>query len=295
MFYSHVQNKPDKIAIKFNECALTYKQLFQKAYNVAQILHCHGVGTGKIAGIMTNHSIESVVGIIGILMTGAAYLPIDPLYPTSRIDYMLGDCCVTVLLHSAELPTGLYIKGTTICLNNLETRNDEFIDLSMTLNPDDLAYVIYTSGSTGNPKGVMISHESLANYIMWAKNEYIKYENEIFPLFTSLAFDLTITSIFLPLAIGGCILVYRDNQPGDALIRILDENLCTIIKLTPSHLIMVSDKDYSKSNIHTIIVGGEILSKKTAQSAVNAFKDNVSIYNEYGPTETTIGCTCFKF
>ncbi|WP_344931117.1 AMP-binding protein, partial [Aquimarina addita] len=155
--------------------------------------------------------------------------------------------------------------------------------------PNHLAYVIYTSGSTGKPKGVMIEHDNLMNYLSFAMCNYGKdFDTYNFPLFTSLSFDLTQTSIYLTLITGGQLSVSTNENVHIVLGDILNNKHIDSIKLTPSHLHFL--KDINNSTLTKVIVGGEKL-ESTILDNLNFSNSNIEFYNEYGPTETTIGCT----
>ena len=160
----------------------------------------------------------------------------------------------------------------------------------------DMAYIIYTSGTTGKSKGVVINHRNLVNYLVWGARQYISRENCYFPLCTSISFDLTVTSIFLPLLTGNTIDVYENDQPGLAVLDLFKRDAADIVKLTPSHLKMLQyERVQNKSNVKKLIVGGEALESDLAGAIYNLFSQQVDIYNEYGPTEATVGCMIYKF
>jgi non-ribosomal peptide synthetase component F len=204
---------------------ITYRELNERSHQLARLLMQKGVKPDTIAGIMLNRSLEAVVGILGILEAGGAYLPIDPDYPEERINFMLADSEAKVLL--AAPGTGIKAgieqefeqpRGLPLQLINLR-------DIPSTLtspptcqvSPANLAYIIYTSGSTGKPKGVMVEHRNIVNYTWFAIKNYVKQEPVNFPLFTSLSFDLTVTSIFTPLLSGNTIVVY-EGESKESLI-----------------------------------------------------------------------------
>jgi tyrocidine synthetase-3 len=178
-------------------------------------------------------------------------------------------------------------EGNSKEANNLET----------ICTPGDLAYIIYTSGTSGKPKGAMIQHRGLVNYIWWASKTYIRNENLNFPLYTSISFDLTITSIFTPLITGNTIIVYREQERDFLLEKIIDENRVGVVKLTPSHLKLIREKimDRRLSSIKCFIVGGESLEYNLAREIHRKFYGGIEIYNEYGPTETVVGCMVYRF
>src|SRR3989454_630158 len=165
------------------------------------------------------------------------------------------------------------------------------------VSPSSLAYVIYTSGSTGTPKGVMIEHRSLVNYIWWAKDQYSRGERLVWPLFSSLAFDLTVTSIFTPLISGGVIVVVREDpgMPGMAIFKVIADGGVDIVKLTPAHLAMIKDMNLRATRIRKLIVGGEDFKTELARQITQNFGRPVEIYNEYGPTEATVGCMIHRY
>ena len=151
------------------------------------------------------------------------------------------------------------------------------------------------SGSTGQPKGVAISHRSLVNYTQWASRVYVQNDTLAFPLYSSLAFDLTVTSIFTPLITGNRIIVYRQEGRDSALFDILRDNKVGVLKLTPSHLALIKDDDHGASMIKRLIVGGEALETETARQVHESFGGAVEVLNEYGPTEATVGCMLHKY
>ncbi len=158
-----------------------------------------------------------------------------------------------------------------------------------------MAYIIYTSGSTGKPKGTMIKQRGLVNYITWADKVYVKNESLDFPLYSSFSFDLTVTSIFTPLISGNKIVVYKDQEDEPIIRQVFKENKVGIVKLTPAHLSMIKEIDNSNSSIKRLILGGEDLKAELAKEVYESFNKNVEIYNEYGPTETVVGCMLYKY
>ena len=161
--------------------------------------------------------------------------------------------------------------------------------------PEDTAYVIYTSGTTGKPKGAMITHQGLVNYLWWAKKVYLNGEKLDFPLYSSLSFDLTVTSVFLPLISGGKLVIYDDTDKAFLLNKVMEENRVDIIKLTPTHLKLLTELQKTNSRIKKLIVGGEQLRTDLAKRIYESFGGDIEIFNEYGPTETVVGCMIYKF
>jgi amino acid adenylation domain-containing protein len=284
--------------------SITYKELNNKSNQLAHLLIEKGVQPDTIVGLMMERSIEMIIGILGILKAGGAYLPIEPDYPDERIKFMLADSGANVLVTTSTLTEE--VKK----LRSLEVKrifqiifvdSYEFTDISpshlLTFSPSSsLAYIIYTSGSTGKPKGVMVEHKSLVNYVCWAMKQYIDGKGSIFPLYTSISFDLTVTSIFLPLISGNRVMIYPEDENQLAVLKVIEESGVDIVKLTPSHLGILSTEMKTKnSRINTFIVGGEKLESTLALDIHNRFPGNPAIYNEYGPTEATVGCMIYKF
>lgn len=297
IFEKQVFDTPDRIAVSFKNKQLTYSELNERANRLAWRLRSKGVFQETVVGIMTSHSIETIVAILGVLKAGGAYLPIDCSYPNERIKYMIMDAGISIILSNKDIKEKL--TGQQIEIINLL---DEHSYSQDNHNPGrisfdaekSLAYIIYTSGSTGTPKGTMVEQRGLVNYICWAKKTYVKSMEDVFPLYSSLSFDLTVTSIFTPLISGNEIIIY-DDEKEFPLYSILKDNRATIVKLTPSHLSLIKDIDNSKSSIRAFIVGGEDLRCDLALSIHKNFNANIEIYNEYGPTETVVGCMIYKY
>nr|WP_309245933.1 non-ribosomal peptide synthase/polyketide synthase [Bacillus glycinifermentans] len=294
LFEEQAEKTPELTAVVFGDDKLTYRELNEKSNQLARYLREKGVGPDTIVAIMAERSLEMMVGIMGILKSGGAYLPIDPEYPKERIEYMLDDSGAEIIL--VDKKTGaigqrqeaVYLDGgfDSLSADRLEPAGD----------PDSLAYIIYTSGSTGKPKGTMIRQRGLVNYITWADQVYVQGEKLDFALYSSVAFDLTVTSIFTPLISGNKVIVYQHSDDGEPVIRkVFKDKKAGIVKLTPSHLSLVRDLDGSGSSIKRLIVGGEDLKSELAKEISGRFQSKIEIYNEYGPTETVVGCMIYQY
>ncbi|XBO87556.1 amino acid adenylation domain-containing protein [Bacillus licheniformis] len=294
LFEEQAEKTPELAAVVSGNDKLTYRELNEKSNQLARYLRDKGVKADTIVAIMAERSPEMMVGIMGILKAGGAYLPIDPDYPEERIKYMLEDSGAAIILvdHKQDLGT-LHQEAVELTGDFSSFPAD---NLEPTGNADSLAYIIYTSGSTGKPKGVMIRQRGLVNYITWADRVYVQGEQLDFALYSSIAFDLTVTSIFTPLISGNRVIVYQDSGDGEPLIRkVFRDKKTGIVKLTPSHLSLVKDMDQSQSSIKRLIVGGEDLKTELAKEITERFHHNIEIYNEYGPTETVVGCMIYQY
>ena len=284
-FIHQVSHSPDRIAIVEGDRSWTYADIGRLTASVAS-----HTPPGSVIGVALPRSMAAVVTMMGILRGGGAYVPIDPRWPGDRIRFMVEDAKCSLVITDSVLDLGV----PTMTFDDASaprTRDDD------SAGPEDLAYVLYTSGSTGTPKGVMIERRSLANYVSWAREFYGRGEPLTFPLFTPLTFDLTVTSVFVPLTSGGAIRVYPEPEVG-ADLTVLDvfaDDSVDIVKLTPSHLALLPPDRRSGRRISQLILGGEDLTTAAARRTSDMFNGDVSIHNEYGPTEATVGCVIHTY
>ncbi|WP_243649493.1 amino acid adenylation domain-containing protein [Baia soyae] len=295
LFEEQVKSTPNRIAVSCRNESLTYEELNRKANQLARVLVGSGIGRDSIVGIFADHSLHLPVAILGILKTGAAYVPIDVQTASGRMEEILRDSGASALLTNREVLKDVGFMGTVINFQDEQWYTGDSSNLQVTCSPNDLVYMIYTSGSTGKPKGVMIEHRGLVNYVWWAQKMYVKEIDDSFALYSSLAFDLTVTSIFTPLIGGNQIRVYPENDENFVLYDILEDNQVSIIKLTPAHLSLLQEKTFPHSTVKRLIVGGEELKGSLAQSIQDVFHGQIEILNEYGPTETVVGCMIHRF
>ena len=292
LFEEQVKKTPYDIAVNFEDETLTYKELNNKANYLAKVLREKGVRNNTIVGIMLEPSKEMIIGIMAILKAGGAYMPIDPKYPNERKEYMLQNSKAELLIVKEKVNFNFSKEIITINEKEIDTLEENLKAIS---GPEDLVYIIYTSGSTGRPKGVMIKERGLVNYITWASKNYLRGDKLDFPLYSSFAFDLTVTSIFTPLVTGNSIRIYFEKDNEILIRRIFEENKVGIVKLTPAHLNLIKDMNNKESSIKRLIVGGEDLKVQLAKEIDESFGHDIEIYNEYGPTETVVGCMIHKY
>lgn len=296
---AQVERTPDHIAVAVGRVRLTYRELNISANILAWRLRKIGVGPEVRVGIYLNRNIELIVALLAVLKAGGAYLPLDPEYPPERLSRIVDDSGLTVLLSEKDLPP-LHAKHRARSINvDLETlRTSEYEpDTLPTIPHESAAYILYTSGSTGYPKGVVVTHLGLANYLRWANEYYRPQKMQCTPIHTSIAFDLTITSIYLPLLSGGRIELLGFAPGADSLRAFWGTNeTFGVVKLTPAHLQLLSsnispEPDWKATP--TFVVGGDALSYEQAEFWRRKYP-SARIINEYGPTEATVGCSIYE-
>ena len=294
---AQAHRSPDSVAVSSADVSLTYRELYRRANQLAHALRQRNVGPGSRVGILLRHSVETIVAIVGVLKAGAAYVPLDPDYPVARLRHYLDSADVRVVLTTSDLAPLVGESRIALSVDAASTLLEAFStdgpDVPVT--SDDPAYVIYTSGSTGLPKGIVIPHKALVNYVQWANAVYLDSVPQNFALHSSLTFDLTVTSIFTPLTTGGTVVAYPVRGGEPPILDVLRENRADIVKLTPSHLALVAEQGLTPSRLKTFIVGGENLDAALARRVHDQFGGHVAIFNEYGPTETTVGCMIHRF
>jgi len=296
LFEDQVLKTPFNTALICENNSLTYQELNEKANSLAHFLRSKEIGSGSIVGIMVNRSLEMIIGILAIIKTGAAYLPIDPEYPEDRIKYMLEDSKTDILLVNKKL-SSLDISSCekiNISLNSFIYSSYSKEDLCLSGKPDSLIYLIYTSGSTGKPKGVMLTHKNINNFIIGMKKEIDFIPSKTMISLTTICFDIFVLEIWASLLSGMKIVLANEseqNVPSKVNSLCLKHNV-DMIQTTPSRFnILLSDTsslDYFK-NLKDILVGGEPLSESLLTNFKNLTKAN--IYNVYGPTETAVWST----
>lgn len=293
-FKLQAEKNPNSIVLQSTAETLTYGNLNHKVDVLANYLVSKGVQEGNKVALHLHRSTDYVISVLSILKIGAVFVPIATDQPLERVKYIVNQAKCSYILSQKELP--LEIAFTNLNLFHWSKPQQE--DFKFKIPSDNqLSYILFTSGSTGNPKGVAISNGALNNYLHWAKKTYEVDDKSIFPLFTSIGFDLTITSLFLPLISGGKMIIYpeKESGPDTSLLDVVTDNLVNTIKLTPSHLSLLADRDMSTSKIDIMILGGEDLKTALAKKVKDQFHPQLRIFNEYGPTEATVGCIYTEF
>jgi acyl-coenzyme A synthetase/AMP-(fatty) acid ligase len=269
---------------------LTYRQLSKLSDAVAHRLHEAGVGPGSVVGLLADRTPAVVAALWGILKAGAAYLPLESSQPDQRLISLVAAAEATVCL--APRSSLDRLRGCSAIALEDVLEYDGPASLHRPA-PRDPAYVIFTSGSTGAPKPVTVSHANLGAYASWAVPRYGIDADTRFAVFTSLAFDLTATSVFLPLLVGGALVLRPEAVSSWSLTELVESGTVNTLKLTPAHLDLIGRLPVRPAGFRALIVGGEQLRTAVASRASEQF--GCRIFNEYGPTEATIGCIVHEF
>ncbi|WP_157651486.1 non-ribosomal peptide synthetase, partial [Burkholderia ubonensis] len=295
MFEAQVARTPDAPALVTDSSLMTYADLNARANALAhQLVNHYGVGPESLVGIMLDRSEAMIVAILGVLKAGAAFVPLDTAYPAERINHILGDTGLSLLLtQSSQLAQWYEYAGVTLLLDQELPGWTPLPDNPpRRAAPEHLAYVIYTSGSTGKPKGCLLEHRNLAHYISWAVGYYFpEGETGSFGLYSSLCFDFTLTNVFCPLVRGKSLRIYPQSESIDTTLARMFQPGSGVdtLKLTPTHIHLLEYMNLGRSGVRKVIVGGEELTPQHI-ATLRKIDPAIEIYNEYGPTEATVGC-----
>jgi amino acid adenylation domain-containing protein len=296
LFEAQVEKTPDAIAVVCGDGQLTYRELNCRANQLARYLQKRGVQPNTLVGISVERSLEMVIGLYGIIKAGGAYLPIDPTYPTERIEYMLADSKVEILLVEQNNQKRLsHYKGHSLSLDKdwdiVAQESDR--NLPTTVGPNDLIYVIYTSGSTGKPKGAGIYHRSVSNVVNWFIH-YINITDAARPLIvSSFSFDITHKNFYAPLIVGGQIHLFPSVRYDPQLARqIIEQHQITWVNCTPGVFYPLTEPKTEKTykqlaSLRYAILGGEPISISQLWDWLESEHCHAQIINNYGPTECT--------
>ena len=290
LFEAQVKRTPNNIAVEFENKKLTYKELNKRANQLAHFLRNEKkVKRNEVIGLMVERSFKMIIGILGIIKAGGVYLSIDPETPRKRIEYILKNSKAEFIL--SDDISRRSIESKVVDINDKKIKKEGETNLNNINKANDLIYVIYTSGSTGEPKGVMIEHQNVSNFIFGIKKEMKFTKNDKILFTNDITFDMSVFETLLPLVIGMNIFIQKKNKNKDydLLGDIISKNNITILKMTPSKLRMIINYKNSKDNlknVRKIIIGGEKLTEDILFRVRSI--SSAEIYDMYGPTETTV-------
>ncbi|GEM_PF-849118 len=294
IFEEQVKQNPEQIADIFEDQTLTYQQLNEKANQLAHYLRKLGVKPEVLVGVCVERSPEMIIGLLGILKAGGAYVPLDPTYPQERLDYMISNAQLSILISQNHLKIKLEHTQTQIISIDTEwsiINQENTENLSQLATAENLVYVIYTSGSTGKPKGVAIQHRGLCNLAQAQSDLFRVTSSSCVLQFASFSFDASISEIVMTLAKGAklCLGTQETLQPGMSLINILQKNKVTHVTFPPSALAVLPDVNLP--DLECIIVAGE----PCPSHLVEKWGKGRNFFNGYGPTEATVCATVYQY
>ncbi len=293
---AQAERTPNAEAVRFGDVALSYRELMQRANQLAHRLRAMGVGADTLVGICVERTHEMVIATLAVWKAGGAYVPLDPAYPTERLEYMADDAdLVALITESAFENTIPGIRCQVIYVD----RDREAIAAEPYTAPvtesqsRNLAYVIYTSGSTGKPKGVLLEHRSLVNFLCAMQREPGLSNTDSLLSVTTLSFDIAGLELYLPLITGArVVLVSREVAiDGVQLAHAIRDTKATIMQATPATWRLLLESGWRAGNGLTVLCGGEALSASLASSLLAT---GATVWNLYGPTETTVWSTVHR-
>ncbi len=292
LLLEQILKNPDSTAIIFGEQKLTYGQLDKEINKLTSYLVSTGVKSGDFVGVSLNRSVEMVTTLLSLMKIGATYIPLDPAFPPNRLRFIVEDSrCPHLITENSIKDSFSYYNGNII---DIENYNSYFgVNVSCDdVNPDNVVYILYTSGSTGKPKGVQITHKSLVNFLKSMKNTPGLNENDSLLAITTLSFDISGLEIYLPLITGAKLVIASKEETvdGKKLLELLRKDI-TVLQATPSTWKLMLDSGWNEKFNLKALCGGEALSRDLADKILERVD---SLWNMYGPTETTIWSSCSK-
>jgi amino acid adenylation domain-containing protein/non-ribosomal peptide synthase protein (TIGR01720 family) len=299
LFEATVARQPDKIALRFGDQALTYREINERANRLANwLVEERGAAPDQLIGVCLERSPELLVSLLAVAKSGAGYLPLDPAFPRARLAYMAGQCeARTVLVTRATAAAVDVEAGRVVRLDDEATATRiarasaaNATPVARRHSPDNLCYVIYTSGSTGNPKGVMIEHRGFTNFLhAFCRDPGMGPDDVVLAIATS-SFDIHTVELFCTLVSGGTVIMASQSEYSDptALTRLMDAHGVTIAQATPTTWLGIVDTGWRPSRPLKAFVGGEAL-QDSLRDRLLAMPD-LALWNLYGPTETTVWC-----
>jgi amino acid adenylation domain-containing protein len=293
-FQETVEFCPDRSAIVQGSSALTYRQLDQRSNAVAHVLVRAGVAPDSLVGLSVDRRPDMLVVLLGILKAGAAYVPLDPGLPAARLAYMIGDAKPAVVVSDAAMASDAPAGARHLRIgHDLDLRDEADAPPEIPCRPEHRGYVLYTSGSTGAPKGVEISHASIANLIDAFLEQPGLGAGDRVLAHTAFSFDISIIELWLPLAAGAEIVLVPapENRDGHALVEAIARHGVTFVTGTPSFFRVLLDAGWRDGRGVTVFCGGEPMSRPLANALLAT---GAVVWNIYGPTEITVWCSASR-
>jgi amino acid adenylation domain-containing protein len=292
-----IARTPNAVAVTFEGESLTYAQLDQRAEAVAKALRGRGISVGDLVAVFAERSLELVAGLLGVLRSGAAYVPLDPDYPVERLAFMLEDSQAGLVLTQRRLAGSLPASAAeVVCLDELDREPVDAVSGARSAGSDDPAYVIYTSGSTGRPKGVINSHRGIVNRLTWMQKRYRLAADDVVLQKTPASFDVSVWEFFWPLLSGARLVLARPGGHRDAgyLRDLIAAEGITTAHFVPSMLaVFLADEGAAQCvSLRRILCSGEELPARLAAACRSALP--AELHNLYGPTEAAIDVSAWQ-
>lgn len=303
LFEEQARKIPEHVAVVHDGREMTYRELDERSNQLARMLRKRGITKSSVVGILVNRSLELVIGILGIMKAGGAYLPINPTFPKERIVHMVEDSDVDIILTNTE-HWGKDLLNRSLMIIDFEDESIEAEDygkLEPASTAENTAYVIFTSGSTGRPKGVSITHRSLVNFIFGMESQYsarFSTEDRCLSL-SNIVFDASVCELIMPIVLGSTLVLYPRPHMVElqTLARVLLEEKITFTFIPPTilgDLYSLLKKDSAKIPLNKLFVGAEPVKDYMLERFLE-LNPQMEIVNGYGPTETTICATVYKY
>lgn len=291
-FKDSVAKFSDKAAIEFDGIKYSYADIDRLSDNVAAYMQTFDI-TNSLIGLCMDRSPDIIIAIIGIWKSGNAYVPLDPNYPKQRLEYIVSDAKIGLMITSKATDEQAKELGNVKCETIDICKIDRIYHSDYTISINDSAYAIYTSGSTGNPKGVLIAHEAFGNFIASMRMRPGITSDDRMLFNTTISFDISTLEMFLPLATGATVIMSTNtaSSGGEALASVIDDNKVTIMQGTPSMYTMLVDAGWKGNDKIKLLCGGEAITNELANDLYDRCE---SLWNMYGPTETTVWSSVAK-
>ena len=279
LFQAQASRTPERIALVFEGKTVSYAELEQRASSIAHALRSRGIGRGQRVGLCLERGVDMLAALLGVLKAGAAYVPLDPAFPAQRLRFMAQDAELALLLNDASGFQG--------------APHGERAAEALAARPVDPAYLIYTSGSTGQPKGVVVPHRAVVNFLTSMARRPGLGAEDVLVAVTTLSFDIAVLELLLPLTLGARVVIATrdDTMNGNALAALLAEHRATVLQATPVTWRLLLQAGWSPRGAFKALVGGEALPRELAGELL---AHGVELWNMYGPTETTVWSTCAR-
>ncbi len=290
---AQVSKHPARTAVHFNHETLTYQELNQRANQLAHHLKTLGVQPETFVGICAERSLNMLVAMLGVLKAGGTYIPLDPNYPAERLAYIVKNAELSIVITQSHLVTFESCQTIDIEADWTTISQQPVENLANTITPQNLAYVIYTSGSTGKPKGVQVTHQGVANFLLSMQQEPGLTSRDRLLAVTTISFDIAVLELFLPLTVGACVVIAPAETVADGhrLIRLLESSQSTVMQATPATWRLLLQSEWQGNAGLKMLCGGEAMTRSLANQLL---KKGGSLWNLYGPTETTIWSAIYR-